>query len=104
VCENVGKNEDFSWLAPVAIHGHWEFSINGRAGCDAKKNSLDADHLSVNRLAESRIKALTKAANGEELRQLFAGEMPKQRLYDAFMAAGFGRQEKVTAFAYPFAG
>jgi hypothetical protein len=70
--ENTGVSR--AWH-PMAI-GCFQFI--GGAGCDAKKNSLDADHLSVNRLAERRIKGLTKAANGEQLRQLFGGEMPKQ--------------------------
>jgi hypothetical protein len=80
------------------------FQLIGRAGCDAKKNSLDADHLSVNRLAERRIKALTKAANGEELRQLLPAKCQNRDCIMHLWRPGLDGKEKVTAFAYPFAG
>jgi len=40
------------------------------AGCDAKKNSLDADQASVNRLPRRRIQASTHAVDGREAGQL----------------------------------
>jgi hypothetical protein len=58
--KRLGKSKGFGYA------GQWQsiliksFPVSWEFGCDATKNSLDADQSSVNRLPQSRIKGSTQ--------------------------------------------